>query len=290
MGANGVSPLAWIAGIIVAAFVSDEALAWSPRLARFLIHLSTRRLSDDIRERMREEFLADIEHQPGKLGKVVTAIDSFRGVCLINYTRTLPGVPLWVPLLVRIFDVFIATLALIIVFPLLASLLMVLWAESGFKDHLFDRRIKIGWQGQPFTALTIRVTSKGGKAYTRLGWVVSEAGFDYLPLLINVLRGDMSLVGPPPDTPAVAEKYSKLVPEYTNRYRVRPGITGLAQLYQVRRDSPKEVLARLRCDMHLIRNYSLRQHVRIVLATIKAVTPSLTEVRQAIVALVRRDF
>lgn len=108
---------------------------------------------------------------------------------------------------------------------------------------------------------------------TRLGRFLRRSGLDELPQLFNVLRGDMSLVGPRPHVPgmiAAGQPYRDLVPDYDERHAMRPGITGWAQVQGFRGATVDETAARGRteCDLYYVRNFSLLFDAKILLLTL----------------------
>jgi putative colanic acid biosynthesis UDP-glucose lipid carrier transferase len=104
---------------------------------------------------------------------------------------------------------------------------------------------------------------------TRIGRFLRRTSLDELPQLFNVLRGDMSLVGPRPHAVAMDVAYAPLIPNYSERHLVRPGLTGLAQVsgYRGPTDATHKIRARLRCDRAYIRCWSIHLDIKILLRT-----------------------
>ena len=150
----------------------------------------------------------------------------------------------------RIFDVLFATAALLAFWPLLVILAIVVMLES--PGPILFRQRRIGMGEKPFQVLKFRTMRStpgdqestpvpdvadfseyvfdplyGGKKYTRIGHFLRTTSLDELPNLINVLRGEMSIVGPRPEVPELVEQY---LPDYRRRHDVRPGMTGLSQI------------------------------------------------------------
>ena len=150
----------------------------------------------------------------------------------------------------RIFDVLFATAALLAFWPLLVILAIVVMLES--PGPILFRQRRIGMGEKPFQVLKFRTMRStpgdeestpvpdvsdfseyvfdpffGGKKYTRIGHFLRTTSLDELPNLINVLRGEMSIVGPRPEVPELVDQY---LPDYRRRHDVRPGMTGLSQV------------------------------------------------------------
>jgi lipopolysaccharide/colanic/teichoic acid biosynthesis glycosyltransferase len=107
---------------------------------------------------------------------------------------------------------------------------------------------------------------EGPDRRTPLGRVLRDLFLDELPQFLNVLRGDMSLVGPRPERPAYVSRFARDVPRYADRHRVRSGITGWAQVHGYRGQT--SIAARVACDNYYIQNWSIWLDLRIILMTI----------------------
>ena len=108
-------------------------------------------------------------------------------------------------------------------------------------------------------------TCRGDPRRTPLGAVLRRCSIDELPQLINVLRGDMSLVGPRPELPCHVDRFRRTVPRYTQRHRVRPGLTGLAQIHGLRGDT--SIRQRVEYDLRYIEKWSPLLDAAILLLT-----------------------
>lgn len=118
-------------------------------------------------------------------------------------------------------------------------------------------------------------TVKNDPRITRIGAIIRKTNIDELPQLLNVLKGDMSLVGPRCHAIgmlAAGIPYEDLVPDYHRRHAVKPGMTGLAQMRGLRgpTDRPGKARARIACDLHYIENFSVMLDLRIIFGTILA--------------------
>lgn len=145
---------------------------------------------------------------------------------------------------------------------------------------LFRQR-RTGIDGRVFTILKFRsmtVTedgdhiahaSRGDKRVTRVGQFLRETSLDELPQLINVLRGDMAIVGPRPHAKAHDLYYGKLLPHYNERFEVRPGLTGLAQIHGLRGEIHQLscMARRVEADIAYAKSWSFRGDILIILRT-----------------------
>lgn len=161
-------------------------------------------------------------------------------------------------------------LALLIALLPVMMLIAVLIAPTG---PVLFRQKRVGQAGRVFTILKFRsLPVAPGQPIGALGRFLRATGFDELPQLVNVLRGEMALVGPRPYVEAMAVDgvdYGRLCPTYHERLRVRPGMTGLAQICGLRGPirSVAEAKARLALDLAYIAERSVWLDLRILLAT-----------------------
>jgi exopolysaccharide biosynthesis polyprenyl glycosylphosphotransferase len=175
----------------------------------------------------------------------------------------------------RAFDVALTSLILLLIAPLLA-LIAVAVRLSSPGPALFSQK-RLGQHGRVIEVLkfrTMQVNDDGDTRWgvgardervTRLGRVLRISSLDELPQLFNVLRGEMSLVGPRPERPVFAERFAVEVPRYDDRHRVPVGITGWAQVHGLRGDTP--IRERARFDNSYIENWSPFQDLRILVRT-----------------------
>ena len=106
---------------------------------------------------------------------------------------------------------------------------------------------------------------KNDSRKTKVGTFIRKTSIDELPQFFNVLKGDMSLIGPRPERPLYVEKFKEEIPKYMVKHQVRPGITGWAQVNGWRGDTSIE--KRIECDIYYIENWSLMLDVRIIFLT-----------------------
>jgi Undecaprenyl-phosphate glucose phosphotransferase len=165
-----------------------------------------------------------------------------------------------------------------------APLLMVVAVavKSDTRGPVFFRQARGGFNGRKFTIFKFRTMSvmedgpvvvqatDEDERVTRVGRILRQSSIDELPQLINVLLGDMSLVGPRPHAIAHDLQYSRLIADYPHRQHVKPGMTGWAQVNGFRGETPTVSLMKQRCDLDLwyINNWSLWLDVRILFRTV----------------------
>jgi len=174
----------------------------------------------------------------------------------------------------RAFDLVLATVGLLLAAPVFLAVAVAVRRSS--PGPVFFRQLRIGRDGRPFELLkfrTMQVNSDsdttwsvvGDTRITRTGMFLRCTFLDELPQLLNVLRGDMSLVGPRPERPYFAERFAQEVPRYGDRHRMPGGITGWAQVHGLKGDTP--ILDRARFDNHYIEHWSLWRDVVIAAHT-----------------------
>ncbi|MDP9068347.1 MAG: sugar transferase [Actinomycetota bacterium] len=169
-----------------------------------------------------------------------------------------------------------AALGLFLLAPVFAVIAAAVLMESG--RPLFFRQRRIGRHGESFDLLkfrTMRVCDDltnqtewraDTARITRVGAFLRDTGLDEVPQLLNVLRGDMSLVGPRPERPFFAERFGELYPNYNDRHRLPAGVTGWSQIHGLRGDTSIEDRAAL--DNYYIDNWSMWQDIKIMVKTI----------------------
>jgi lipopolysaccharide/colanic/teichoic acid biosynthesis glycosyltransferase len=112
---------------------------------------------------------------------------------------------------------------------------------------------------------------KGDSRVTRVGKIIRKMRLDELPQVFNILRGEMSLVGPRPERPEFVESLARKIPYYEERHCVKPGLTGWAQLQYPYGASEKDALEKLRYDLFYVKNQSLLLDLMILLQTAEVV-------------------
>ena len=113
----------------------------------------------------------------------------------------------------------------------------------------------------------VTMTKKGDERITPIGKLIRNTHTDELPQLFNVLKGDMSIVGPRPERPEIAEQYCKKIPEFSYRLKVKGGLTGYAQVYGSYNTVPYD---KLKLDLTYIENYSFLLDIKLIIMTFRA--------------------
>jgi exopolysaccharide biosynthesis polyprenyl glycosylphosphotransferase len=176
----------------------------------------------------------------------------------------------------RCFDVAIGAGAIVLLFPLLLACAIAVRLEGG--PGVLFRQQRVGNDGQVFECLKFRSMKPASSHESATQWTIANdprvgrvgrflrrSSLDELPQLWNILRGDMTLVGPRPERPHFVTKFTVEVPNYRFRHRVRGGLTGLAQVSGLRGDTP--IHDRARFDNYYIENWSLWMDAKIILRT-----------------------
>jgi len=195
-----------------------------------------------------------------------------------------PSVSGWSGAAKRGFDIAFAVLALIIHIPLFVAAAVAIKLDSA--GPILFRQRRIGLDGRSFELLKFRTmqdrpsdqgllcqTSPHDPRVTRIGALLRRTSIDELPQLWNVLRGDMSLVGPRPHAPGTCAgntPFEQVSKHYALRHRVRPGMTGLAQVrgWRGQTDTREKLLRRLDSDLEYIATWSLGTDFLILLRTV----------------------
>ncbi|HIR26967.1 MAG TPA: sugar transferase [Candidatus Choladousia intestinigallinarum] len=176
----------------------------------------------------------------------------------------------------RIFDLICSVLMLIILSPVLLIIaLLVKLYDGGPVFYRQDRLTLNGKVFQVYKFRSMRVDSekngarlarKGDDRITPVGRVLRNVHLDELPQLINIIQGDMSLVGPRPERPEIAAEYEKYIPEFSYRLKVKAGLTGYAQVYGKYNTTPYD---KLKLDLTYIENYSFFLDLQLLATTAK---------------------
>ena len=168
---------------------------------------------------------------------------------------------------------------LLLLFPVIA---LVIKLDSA--GPVFFRQVRVGENEQPFTLYKLRTMNNNAEfetgavwaqdndpRITRIGNFLRKSRLDEFPQLYNVLRGDMSIVGPRPERPEFIEQLKEIIPYYSERHLIKPGVTGWAQVSYPYGASVEDAIEKLRYDLYYLKNFSIQLDVMIVLETVKVV-------------------
>ena len=203
------------------------------------------------------------------------------------YVEEIGGMPLinmrYIPLdnilnrfIKRSIDIIGSLIAIIIFSPIM--LVVAILVKTTSEGPLIFKQERIGLNRKPFTMYKFRSmrvqdpneekkdwTVKDDPRKTKIGTFIRKTSIDELPQFFNVLKGDMSLIGPRPERPYYVEKFKDEIPKYMVKHQVRPGITGWAQVNGWRGDTSIE--KRIECDIYYIENWSLILDIKIIFLT-----------------------
>ena len=206
------------------------------------------------------------------------AVDHLWGFPCLRLGQSAMDRPTWV--VKRGVDALLAGVGLLLAAPLLAACALAVRLDGG--PGVIFRQERVGLDGRPFTVLKFRTLRPEDETESATRWNISQdhrlgctgrflrrTSLDELPQLWNVLRGEMSLVGPRPERPYFVARFTHAYQSYGDRHRVPAGITGFAQIHGLRGDTSIEDRARF--DNYYIESWSLWQDVKILLRTLASV-------------------
>ena len=207
-------------------------------------------------------------------------IDTIRGLALLNINPDI--MTEFQSIIKRIIDIILSVSALVILFPI--NILIGLIIQITSAGGIFYTQIRLGLNGNRFTLIKFRTMHANSEKATGPVWAdrhdprITTAGkllrkyhLDEIPQLLNVLRGDMCIVGPRPERPQIIDDLVQDIPYYSRRLKVRPGITGWAQIMGVYDSSVADVHNKLKHDFYYIENMSLLLDIKIIFLTVWAV-------------------
>jgi exopolysaccharide biosynthesis polyprenyl glycosylphosphotransferase len=185
----------------------------------------------------------------------------------------------WEKVVKRIIDMSVSAFILIAGLPIWIIVAILIKIDS--PGPVIYKQERVGKNGKVFTLYKFRSmvkdaermtgprwASKNDPRITRIGKIIRKLHIDEVPQFFNVLKGDMSLIGPRPERPIFVEKFSKEIPLYRRRLKVKPGITGWAQVKYKYDESIEDVKKKLQYDLFYIENMSLRMDLKIIAYTI----------------------
>src|SRR6056297_2262882 len=181
-------------------------------------------------------------------------------------------------------DLFVCVLAMVIALPVMALCALAIKLEDGLRAPVFYRQRRVGLYGENFDVLKFRSMIQNAEApgqaqwaekndprVTRVGGVLRKLRFDELPQLLNVLKGEMSVVGPRPERPEFVSQLKQNIAFYAERHTVKPGITGWAQLKYQYGSTEQDAIEKLQYDLYYVKNHSLLLDLVIMLQTAEVI-------------------
>lgn len=183
----------------------------------------------------------------------------------------------------RIFDVLASVIILVITWPLMLMAVLAIKIEDGFSTPVLYSQERVGLNGKLFKVHKFRSmiqnaetdgaqwAQKNDMRVTRVGEFIRKYRVDELPQIFNIFVGDMAFVGPRPERPVFVEQLTEELPFYGERHRVKPGLTGWAQLNYPYGASVADSLRKLEFDMYYVKNNSLLLDVMILLQTVEVI-------------------
>ena len=184
----------------------------------------------------------------------------------------------------RMFDLFACLILLSITWPVMIIVTIAIAIEGKFRHPVLYLQQRIGENGRVFNVVKFRSMSvdaeKDGKAcwavdndcrVTRVGAIIRKLRIDELPQIFNVLKGDMSFVGPRPERPQFVSELADNIPYYKERHRVKPGITGWAQICYPYGASQNDAMEKLQYDLYYVKNFSIFLDLMVIFQTAQVV-------------------
>ncbi len=179
----------------------------------------------------------------------------------------------------RLMDILLCSVAMIVAAPVMAVVAVAIKLEDG--GPVFFRQKRMTRNGREFDILKFRSMIVDAEKYagavlatdndpriTKVGKVIRATRLDELPQILNILKGDMSIVGPRPERKVIADEYCKDIPEFDYRLKVRGGLTGYAQIYGKYNTSAYD---KLRLDLMYIENYSFMLDIKLIILTLRII-------------------
>jgi sugar transferase (PEP-CTERM system associated) len=214
------------------------------------------------------------EEESGRL-----PIDELKPSAIIFSTGFRRGI--FVRIAKRTVDLLVSTVGLVVLFPVLALIGILIKLDS--PGPIFYQQVRVGLRAQPYMIWKFRSMFRDAEndgarwaleedpRISRVGWWMRKWRLDEIPQLFNVIKGEMSLVGPRPERPIFVEELRSVIPYYDIRHAVRPGITGWAQTQFRYGASAQDAHVKLQYDLYYVKNPSLALDFRILMDTIRVI-------------------
>jgi sugar transferase (PEP-CTERM system associated) len=260
-----------------------EAITHEHRISRIIVALEDRRGALPTRE------LVTVRVQGVRVEDAPTALSALTGRISLRAVRPSWFVfsdgfhrSRWNDVLKRILDLFWSIVGLILSLPIMALVALAIKLDT--RGPVVYRQARVGAKGRIFEVLkfrSMRTDAENGTAQwaqkddprvTRVGGFLRKYRLDELPQFLNVIRGEMSFVGPRPERPCFVEELRQTIPYYDERHTVRPGITGWAQVQYTYAASVEDASTKLEYDLFYLKNMSVIFDLAIIFRTIRIVT------------------
>jgi len=248
--------------------VVSSAIPLSPELLRALFDCKSRGISvvDDITYIERETGQVDLDRL------YAHTLVFNEGFQVRNTARFIK----------RTIDILLSSFVLVLLIPIFLIVSAFIALDS--KGGVFYKQTRTGLQGKPFEIYKFRSMRQDAEAkdapqwaqeedprITRIGKFIRKTRIDELPQLINILKGEMSIVGPRPERPYFVEQLSKDIPFYNDRHRVKPGLTGWAQINYQYGSTSDDAREKLKYDLYYMKNFSVILDIVIMIKTARVV-------------------
>lgn len=184
----------------------------------------------------------------------------------------------------RAFDIIASLMLLAVALPFMLLTALAIKLSEGPRASIFYRQLRVGLYGRPFRLLKFRSmredaerdgkpqwAQKNDNRVTPIGAFIRKTRIDELPQILNVLRGEMSFVGPRPERPEFVAQLNERIPYYRERHSIKPGITGWAQLCYPYGSSEQDATEKLQYDLFYVKNHSLLFYLAIILQTVEVI-------------------
>jgi sugar transferase (PEP-CTERM system associated) len=266
----------------------DESLCkWAARLGVDEIVVGP----DDRRGTLPVEALLDCKQRGVAVSELAEFVERVAGTIKMDLTN-----PSWLVFsdgfnispvrrtIKRTFDVAVALVVMVVAWPLMLLTALAIRLESGRGAPILYRQERIGENGKSFAVIKYRSmgtdaeqdgvarwAARNDDRVTRVGRVIRKVRLDELPQLWNVLRGDMSIIGPRPERPQFVDDFNRKIRYYSLRHCVKPGLTGWAQLRYPYGSSQEDAEEKLKFDLFYVKNHNFGYDLAILIQTVEVV-------------------
>lgn len=184
----------------------------------------------------------------------------------------------------RLLDLIASLLLALVALPFMLLTMMAIKIEDGWRSSILYRQKRVGQYGRTFDVLKFRSmredaekegkpqwATKNDSRVTRVGEFIRKTRIDELPQIFNVVRGEMSFVGPRPERPEFVQRLVERIPYYRERHNVKPGVTGWAQICYPYGSSEQDALEKLQYDLYYVKNHTLFFYVGVLIQTVEVI-------------------